>query len=371
MLQSGAGRVIVDLAVDCREKGFETTVVSSGTLSELTDWPSLVSELKDSDIAYHELNLFKRDPQTFWSSVTRLMKIIEKGGIDLIHAHAGVPAAAAHSAMDMLGVKIPVVTTFYSWGTGRPEWMNIADLHAFHRSTVITVGSSYYRDYLLNHGIPPEKIELIPWGIDKSLLDVKGDRKALLSLCPGASDDDRFILILAVIEPRKNQEAVIRALPLLPDDKTNHLVCIGTKKDVEYYEQLMKLSGELGVEDRVTFTGYIENPAPLVAAADVFAFPSLSEGLGIAIIEAMALGVPVAGHPVEGAADLIKDDDTALAFNPDDPSEIAEAIGRICSVNGLADTLVRNSRSFIEKNYLWKTSVDRTTDIYNAVITSR
>jgi glycosyltransferase involved in cell wall biosynthesis len=368
MLQSGAGRLITDLAVEMRQSGVEAHVVSSGTTPVGPDWESFVQRLRTFNVPYSTLDLFKRDPCSFWNSVAELKQLLRRFQFDILHAHAGVPAAAARSALDLLGLDVPLVTTFYSWGINRPQWMDLADIHAFSRSTRVTVGTEYSRHFLTEMGLPLERIDLVRWGIPEASMHIKPDRRSLLDyFLPESTADDEVYVNLAVIEPRKNQEAAIRALSHL-QTKRSRLLCIGSIKDKLYHRQLENLVQELGLNSRVRFAGFVDYPLPLVAASDGFIFPSLSEGLGLAIVEAMALRVPVLAQAVEGAGELIRHGQTALAIDPDNPEETAAALARITNDRAWSRALADRALELVQKLYLFRTTVSETRKVYEKMV---
>ena len=368
MLQSGAGGMIADLAIGLRKAGIESEVISSGDLAPLRDWPDLVKRLYDAGIAYGRIDFFRRDQEVFWDSVGRLAKRLRGADFDLLHAHSGVPAMAAHCALDLLGRSTPVVGTFYSWGIGRPEWMNASDTCAFARCRAMTVVSTWYRDFLVQRGIPAERIEIIPPGIDAALFGLAPQREGLRRACGFQPGDYPVIADLAVIEPRKNQAAAIEALALLPGDLHCRLALIGAIKDERYHAELLERAGRLGIGDRVAFTGKVDDPYPLLAAADVFLFPSLSEGLGIAILEAMALGVPVVASAVEGAADIVIDGRTAVEIDPENPGGIAAKVEGLLRSPRRAGEMKTAAAEMVRESFSIENLIGRTAELYRRVL---
>ena len=367
MLQSGAGGMIADLAIGLRGSGIDCEVISSGDLAPLRDWPDLVKRLYDAGVRYGRIDFFRRDPKVFWDSVDRLAKQLRRADYDVLHAHSGVPAMAAHCALDLLGKRTPVVATFHSWGIGRPEWMNVADTCAFTRCRAMTVVSTWYRDFLVRRGIPAERIQIIPPGIDAALFEVEPDREGLRRACGFEPGEYPIVAELAVIEPRKNQKAAIEALAILPSDLSCRLALIGAVKDERYHAELMEIVERSGLADKVAFTGKVDDPYPLLAAADAFLFPSLSEGLGIAILEAMALGVPVVASAVEGAADIVIDGQTAVEIDPGDPKGIAAKIEGLLRSPQKGEEMKLAAVEMVRRSYSVENLIGRTEELYRRV----
>jgi glycosyltransferase involved in cell wall biosynthesis len=151
---------------------------------------------------------------------------------------------------------------------------------------------------------------------------------------------DRFSLLCAVgnVIPRKGHDILVRTLALLPDAR---LVCVGRFDDLAYLDDLKRLASELGVEGRLSFTGYQPDPAPYMRYADVFLNASRSESFCMVLIEAMASGVPVVATdcPV-GPSDVLEGGSAGLLVPCDDPAAMAKAITQLCSDNALRAKLI-------------------------------
>jgi len=107
---------------------------------------------------------------------------------------------------------------------------------------------------------------------------------------------------------------------------------------------LESLATALGIADRVHFLGFLDEPAPLIAALDAYAAPSLSEGLGTATTEALALGIPVVATEVGGTGEQIEDGVTGLLVPPGDDEALAAALERLLDDHALASRLARAAR---------------------------
>ena len=133
-------------------------------------------------------------------------------------------------------------------------------------------------------------------------------------------------------EWRKGFDVLIRAHAVLKCRGVRHrLLIIGPEGPAT--EALRTLVWELGVEDGVKLSGYVPNPFPLIKASSVFAFPSRSEGFGVALVEAMALGKPVVvSEAAGGAVDVVDRGRYGLLVPPEDPAALAVALERLlCS----------------------------------------
>ena len=149
-----------------------------------------------------------------------------------------------------------------------------------------------------------KRVEYVPGiGIHtEEFKNVVVDRKVIRSEF-GFSDDDFVFMSTGQISVRKNHEVVIRALAKVDDVKVKYLI-VGFGEEEE---RLKKLVFELGLQDRVVFAGYRKNVKEILHSVDAFVFPSLQEGLPVALMEAMASGLPVLASRIRGNVDLVED----------------------------------------------------------------
>ena len=137
----------------------------------------------------------------------------------------------------------------------------------------------------------------------------------------GLADGEMLLLSVGELSVRKNHEVVLRALASLKLDAYQYLICgLGPLE-----ERLREVVRELKMEDRVRFLGYRNDIPQIMNAADVYLFPSLQEGLPVALMEAMAAGKVVACSRIRGNTDLIEKDGGVL-FDPVNVEECADAI---------------------------------------------
>ena len=152
----------------------------------------------------------------------------------------------------------------------------------------------------------------------------------------GVSADDFVLLSVGELIPRKNHEVVIRALSVLKQlDKLNHIEYVICGRGA-YEADLRKLAEGLDVADHVHFLGYRNDISEICNCADLFVFMSHQEGLPVALMEAMACGLPAVCSNIRGNTDLIEDGVTGLLAN-NTPEEVAQSISKMKS-----DTALRN-----------------------------
>ncbi|MHC4621098.1 MAG: glycosyltransferase [Planctomycetota bacterium] len=154
------------------------------------------------------------------------------------------------------------------------------------------------------------------------------------------------------------------AARLLTASDQYHFVIVG---DGQQKQSLARQCRQLGLEEKVTFTGICENPAQLMRAFDIGLIPSRREAFGISAVEFMRMGVPVVASAVGGLVELIRDGETGILLDDLDPACIAEAVERLRDDAQLRNTLIENARTFSHK-FDGKEQLQQLEDIYMKLV---
>ena len=179
--------------------------------------------------------------------------------------------------------------------------------------------------------------------------------------------NDRFILAVGNLQPRKNLSRLIKAFASLDKELDVQLVIVGKAQwqASRIYEQVI----DLKLEEQVIFTGYVSDNEllHLYNAASVFVYPSLYEGFGLPILEAMACGTPVIASNTTSLPEVTKD--AALLINPQNEWAIREAINKVLKFPQLAESLSQKGL-FNAENFSWKKTAEATARVYHSVFKS-
>ena len=156
----------------------------------------------------------------------------------------------------------------------------------------------------------------------------------------------RLICSVANVIPRKGQDTLVAALPLVRERLGDvRLVLVGRFDDEPYLARLEAMADELGVTDHVAFVGYRPDSLPFIAHADVFALASVSEGMGIVLVEAMACGVPVVATDCPSGPSFVLEEGAAGRLVPvGAPPAMADAMVELLTDCGLRERLVLRGR---------------------------
>lgn len=201
---------------------------------------------------------------------------------------------------------------------------------------VVADSQATFSDLQRQYGIAPSKIIVAYPGVDTTLR--RAEETAQRQVRQRYHLARPFVLYVGTIQPRKNLRRLVEAMARLPGDLQDvDLVLAGRVGWLA--DDIHKAVDDLGLADRVRFLGYVpqEDLAALLSAAECFVMPSLYEGFGLPVLEAMACGTPVicaeAGSLPEVAGDA------ALLFAPTDVQALAEALTRVLRDAGLRSEL--------------------------------
>ena len=230
---------------------------------------------------------------------------------------------------------------------------------------VIVPSESTRVDLLRFTGARSERVDIVPYGIGQSPR-AGGDAGAGRELL-GAGERP-VALSVSAKRPHKNLARLIGALARIPKERRPLLALPGYPTPHE--QELRELAAERGVAEDVRFLGWVsaEELDSLYAAADCFVFPSLYEGFGFPVLEAMARGVPVATSGRASLAEVAGD--AALMFDPEDEGSIAEAIESLLGDESLRERLRAAGRERAS-GFTWERAADLTVAAYRRALDER
>lgn len=263
-------------------------------------------------------------------------QIIAQGEYSLIHCHSPIGSVLCRLANRFSGrygkAKMIYTAHGFHFFKGAPllNWLIFYPMEWFcswFTDVLITIN---HEDHdLASRQFRARQVVYVPGiGVDleKYRPDSSGRAEKLAEL--GLCGADTILVSVGELSVRKNHEVVLRALAREQDPHYQYLICgLGPLK-----EQLEQLVEELGIRDRVHFLGYRNDIAQILNIANIYVFPSLQEGLPVALMEAMAAGKAVACSRIRGNTDLIEEQGGIL-FDPRSVDDCADAIGRMLNAD--------------------------------------
>ena len=259
----------------------------------------------------------------------QLKKIIDDEAFDIVHGHTPMGGILARlCARGQRKKDTRVLYTAHGFhfhkGASLINWLlyyPIEKLCARFTDVLITINSEDFE--LARRKMRARKVCYIPGiGCDtkkfaNTPIDIEKKRDEL-----GVKQDEVMLLSVGELISRKNHETIIKAIAKLSNSRIKYFIC----GDGILMPYLKNLTITLGISKQVILLGYRKDIAELCKTADIFCFASYQEGLPIALIEAMASGLPVVASNIRGVVDCVENNITGLLCNPKDIDAFANAI---------------------------------------------
>jgi glycosyltransferase involved in cell wall biosynthesis len=226
---------------------------------------------------------------------------------------------------------------------------------------VITVSEFSKRDIVRYLGADPARIEVIHSGFSRDFLPVR-DPSALRGIRHKCGIERDYVLYTGIYKPRKNHAGLLRAFErFLGLGGDADLVIAGPLQEGE--QTLLSLAGELGISTRLKLAGFVNDNElrALYSGARLYACPSLYEGFGFTVLEAMACGAPVVCSPETSLPEVAGD--AAYYANARDPQEFGEALFRVFTDSALRAALIAKGAENLTR-FCWERAAAQTLGVY-------
>jgi glycosyltransferase involved in cell wall biosynthesis len=314
----GAERLLVEMARTLDRGRVDVTA------AYVLPWKDhLAGELELAGVRAVCLSQTRRDPRWLW----RLRRLLADAEFDLVHAHSPVPAVAARLA----GLTLPrrrrpvIVTTEHNtWTSHHPvtRWANQLTGRRDAATFAVTVearstirGAAAGRAQVLVHGIDVAGTASRP----------PGERQRIRAEL-GLGDDEVVIGTVANFRAQKDYPNLFSAAARLVEREIPfRLVAVGQG---QLEAEIIGQRDELGLDDHVILAGFRPDAVAVMAACDIFVLASAWEGLPVAVMEALALALPIVATEVGGVAEAL-DESNAILVPPRDPEALADALVRL------------------------------------------
>ena len=357
----GISSYILSLGSGLRKRGHAVFVASSG--GELCD------SLRECNIGFlripintkSEINLPK-----IVMSYSILRPFVKKNKIDVVHSHTRVTQVLGC----MVGrySHIPHVATCHGFFKNRlsrrlfPCW----------GERVIAISESVREHLIRDFGVEEKKISLVYNGIDTGKFShfaagARGDR-AKRKKDAGLSEGP-VVGIVARLSGVKGHRYLIEAMNLVIKKMPSaQLLIVG---DGKMKGDLKTLTESLHIHKNVFFIPSVKDTAKVFSIMDLFVMPSLKEGLGLSLMEAMGFGLPVIGSDIGGIQNLIQNGTNGVLVKTGDSSALADSIMRLLTDKSKAESLGDNAQGFINREFSLEKMVSLTEAVYEQCIAAR
>lgn len=300
--------------------------------------------------------------------VKKLAGLIQSGEYDIVHTH-GVRANLLGRLAARQAGKKKVVTTVHSLlerdyqGAITRFANSMAERSTRFLTSHFIAVSQGLKDRLVKGGISANRITVIHNGI---LLDEIRPSDAAAVIKEKLSIKDAVLVgIVARLHAVKGHRYFIEAAEEVQRQRPGtRFLIVG---DGPYRTVLKKLAGGTGINDRITFTGFVEDVYTLMAALDLLVISSLWEGFGLTAIEAMTLGVPVVATEVGGLPEVVRHGETGLLVPPANAAALAKSIVWMLDHPREAGEMAQKGGDIVRREFTAGEMARRTVDLYRKV----
>jgi glycosyltransferase involved in cell wall biosynthesis len=294
--------------------------------------------------------------------ILALNQLMRRARPDIVHVH-GYKASILAGGLAFLS-RLPVVATYHGeakQAVGLERHVAVESL-CIRRFRGVAAVSEAIRDELLERGVKPERVRVIPNGVaDYGFVPAK-------ALSP-ARDLEKGPVLATVsrLVPGKNIDILIRVVARLRARYPH--IRLRLAGDGPSAAELRRLSAELGLGDRVDFLGFVEDVGSVLRGCDCFALPSQTEGMPIALLEAMSAGCPAVATAVGSIPSLAEGGRNLLLVEPGDQDGLEAAIAKLLADREFASDQALRAREKYERDHTTATMARAYLEFYADLLT--
>lgn len=279
-----------------------------------------------------------------------MSRLIEREQVDLIHSH--LPGQNFYACLVGMRTGRKTVTTYHASHDLQPPlgWKAVTQLAAVRKLANAVVAVSDDVAALLQRAhFPAGKTLRIHNGIDVDAMNVSRDGRLRhsLHLPPGS----KLVGTVACLRPQKGYNVLIQSARMVVDRfPETHFVAVGEMDSVDA-PPLFDLVNSLGLKSHFHFLGFRDDIPAILSELDVFILPSISEGLPLALIEAMAAGKPAIATQCGGPSEVVTNDATGLLIPPGNPDAITRAVIELLTNRQLTERLAQAGQAKVRAEF--------------------
>ncbi|HVV39389.1 MAG TPA: glycosyltransferase family 4 protein [Candidatus Paceibacterota bacterium] len=316
----GVQRIIADFANRMHGERFEVEVA---VLWDKPGYSFTVDQLR------HDVPLTNLGFKKFWDIAGwyRLYRFIRAKRFDIVFTQLFMADLFGRTAAYLARTPV-IVTEIQNLIPHLPKKYIVADRVLRHITDLClspTAAITHYARDVIGYSAQ-DVVEVPTNSIDEKRFEAAPDVAAVRASLSVPADAPFIVSVGRLIE-QKGHTVLLKAMPLVLKQLPNARAAIVGGGDL--HDALLAETKQLGLEDSVTFAGIRKDIPAIMQSADVFAFPSLYEGQGVVLFEAMFSHLPIAASGVGGILDVIKDNETGLLAPPGDPAALAHALVRL------------------------------------------
>ncbi len=297
----------------------------------------------------------------------QLNKVITDLKPDVVHAHDAMAVSLAAMALQMPSHPEPPPLLVAARRVDFHLKRHAFSRWKYRQVDVFIAASSVIAAMLVQDGIPADRIVTVHDGVNLGLVDKQPtvDARATFWLPHGAP----VVGNVAALVPHKGQRHLVAAAGLLHRDLPDaRVVIVG---EGELRDSLTRQIKDLGLDRHVMLAGFRADALGLMKSFDLFAMSSITEGLGSAVLEAMACGRAVVATRAGGLPEVVVDNETGLLVPPHDDPALASAIARLLRDDARRQALGQAGRARVEQEFSAERMVAKTVEVYATFLAAR
>lgn len=330
MEMGGAEQVIRQLVENGDIESFELSVVCLDSKIGVVG-----KELQKQDF---NIFSFSRQPGIDTTLISQVRTYIQDHRIDILHCHQYTPYV--YGLLASFGTSAKVIFTEHGrFYPDRIRWKRylLNPILSLFTDVIVCISQATADALVKYENFPRRKVGVVYNGIKSTKHKFSQQDKFALIKKLGLSDTDIILGTISRLDPIKNQKMMINAFALVVKQSPNvKLVLIG---DGSIRTELEQHAQNIGVYEKIIFTGFIVNPQSYFCLIDVFLLPSLSEGTSMTLLEAMAFSIPCVVTDVGGNPEIVLHEETGLVVPNNDAEGLAIAILSIINSKKLSESL--------------------------------
>ncbi len=283
----------------------------------------------------------------------RLIEVLKRKDVDVVHTHNAIPLLYGSLAARIAGVPVHIHTKHGSGIPGESLKSSLVNVTtAFLSNRFIAVSNDVKETVIKGYRLRPKKVTVIKNGIDINRYNVSSvDEAGLKRKELGLSQDAFIIGIVARLSCEKDHSTTLKAFSIVVNKFDHADVKLLVVGDGPLRDTLIEEAGSLGIEDRVLFLGNRNDIPEILSAIDLFALSSLTEGISLTLLEAMAVARPVVTTDVGGNSEVAIEGETGFLVPPKDPPKMAEAMIKLLKDKDLANKMGMTGRKRVEEQF--------------------
>lgn len=321
----------------------------------------LATRARQAKIPTHELPMRNELDLRGIFALRRLLRSLKPQVLQLHTGHAHTIGVIARGFRQQPPIIVNRRVDFSIHRSGTPGFTRLK--YALGVDLYIAISSAIER-VLISDGIDSNRIQVIHSGVPP-LPEVSRSRQDLRAEF-GIPPDAIVVGTVGELTPHKGHIHLVRALERMRTrEQSVHVVIVGGGKDEKLLAEQAQKSG---TDNRLHLVGFQQDVAGWLATFDIFAMPSVEEGLGTSVLDAMRAGLPVVASAVGGIPEAIIDGQSGILVPPRETSLLAEAIDQLIDDPGLARRLAESAQLRVEKHFSAEAMIDGTLEVHRQLL---